>query len=457
MVVSIPTKPTGCSVVIGAQWGNEGKGKLVHELCKNADVCARYNGGANNVHTVSVDSTGHICIGRPGGRKGEFKNIVLRLFPLGVVHKNCKIVFGNGMVIHLPTLLSEIDLIQNSFDPDVLNRIYISSRAQIVFDIHQSVDTMFDDLRENRLGTSQKGIGPAYSTKTIRNGLRMGDLFSSESVIKEKITELVTYFTRFTTSEAITGSVVDPSKILAEHMRMFSGIRHCVVDTVSMLDSFRNQNLSIICEGSNSVMSDLDFGTYPFVTSSNTTPGSASIGLGIPPTKISKVLGVCKSYTSRPQHWFPSVLPASDPIATQLVARGHEFGTTGEKPRLVGWLDLVQVKYAADISGFDSLFITKLDALTGLSRIGLVTSYSNFDVSENGYPSTIESFERIQPVIEYLEGWSEPLNTVARISDLPANAKSFLKFIEAYVNVPIEYVQLGTPETVLTSRDIIRQ
>ena len=457
MVVSIPTKPTGCSVVIGAQWGNEGKGKLVHELCKNADVCARFNGGANNVHTVSVDSTGQICIGRPGGRKGDFKNIVLRLFPLGVVHKNCKIVFGNGMVIHLPTLLSEIDLIQNSFDPDVLNRIYISSRAQIVFDIHQSVDTMFDDLRENRLGTSQKGIGPAYSTKTIRNGLRMGDLFSSESVIKEKITELVTYFTRFTTSEAITGSVVDPSKILAEHMRMFSRIRHCVVDTVYMLDSFRNQNLSIICEGSNSVMSDLDFGTYPFVTSSNTTPGSASIGLGIPPTKISKVLGVCKSYTSRHQHWFPSVLPVSDPIATQLVARGHEFGTTGEKPRLVGWLDLVQVKYAADISGFDSLFITKLDALTGLSRIGLVTSYSNFNVSENGYPSTIESFERIQPVIEYLDGWSEPLNTVSRISDLPANAKSFLKFIEAYVNIPIEYVQLGTSETVLTSRDIIRQ
>ena len=457
MVVQIPSRSGGCSVVVGAQWGNEGKGKLVHELCKTTDVCARFNGGANNVHTVSVDSSGKIFIGRPAGSKSDCKTILLRLFPLGVVNKKCKVVFGNGMVIHLPTLLSEIESIQSSFDPHVMDRIYISSRAHIVFDFHQVVDTMFEELRENRLGTSQKGIGPAYSTKTIRNGLRMGDLFSSDSVIKEKITELVTYFTRFTLSEAITGSVIDPDRILSEHLRMFAKIQHRVVDTVALLDQFHKDKLSIVCEGSNSVMSDLDFGTYPYVTSSNTTPGSASIGLGIPPTRISKVLGVCKSYTSRPQHWFPSILAESDPAASQLIARGHEFGTSGGKPRRVGWIDLVQVKYAAEISGFDSLFITKLDALTGLSQIGIVTSYSNFTVSETGFPSTIEEFSAIKPVTEYVPGWTESLQNVTRISELPENAKSFLKYIETFVGVPVEFVQIGAPQTVLTDRDIIRK
>ena len=457
MVVPIPSKSGGCSVVVGAQWGNEGKGKLVHELCKTANVCARFNGGANNVHTVSVDSSGKIFIGRPAGSKSDCKTILLRLFPLGVVNKNCKVVFGNGMVIHLPTLLSEIESIQGSFDPHVMDRIYISSRAHIVFDLHQVVDTMFEELRENRLGTSQKGIGPAYSTKTIRNGLRMGDLFSSDSVIKEKITELVTYFTRFTLSEAITGAVIDPEKILADHLRMFAKIQHRVVDTVALLDKFQKDKLSIVCEGSNSVMSDLDFGTYPFVTSSNTTPGSASIGLGIPPTRITKVLGVCKSYTSRPQHWFPSILDQDHPAAAQLVSRGHEFGTSGGKPRRVGWIDLVQVKYVSDISGFDSLFITKLDALTGLSDIGIVTGYSNFNVLESGFPSTIEEFERIEPIIRYMPGWTESLQNVTRISQLPHNAIGFLRFIELFVGVPVEYVQLGTPQTVLTDRDIIRE
>ena len=457
MVVPLPSRSGGCVVVVGSQWGNEGKGKLVNELCKNADVCARFNGGANNVHTVSVNSSGRVFIGRPAGGKNDSKTILLRLFPLGVVNRNCKVVFGSGMVIHLPTLLNEIEAIQGSFDPHVMDRIYISSRAHIVFDLHQLVDTMFEELRENRLGTSQKGIGPAYSTKTIRNGLRMGDLFSSDSIVKEKVNELVTYFTRFSLSEAISGSVIDVDKICADHMRMFGRIRDCVVDTVALLDKFQKQNLSIVCEGSNSVMSDVDFGTYPFVTSSNTTPGSASIGLGIPPTKISKVVGVCKSYTSRPQHWFPSILPPTNPEAIQLVDRGHEIGTSGGEARKVGWLDLVQVKYAADISGFDSLFITKLDALTGLSQIGIVTAYSNFDVSTNGYPSSIEKFETLEPVIEYLAGWSEPLNQVSQISHLPPNAKSFLKFIETFTGVPVEFVQLGCPETVLTDKDIIRQ
>jgi adenylosuccinate synthase len=178
---------------------------------------------------------------------------------------------------------------------------------------------------------------------------------------------------------------------------MFEVIRSQVVDTVALMSTFLKEDRRIVCEGSNSVMSDIDFGTYPFVTSSNTTPGSASIGLGIPPTKISKIFGVCKAYTTRAQHWFPSVLNSD--IAERIREAGNEYGTSEGKPRLVGWLDLVQVKYAAGISGFDSLSITKLDALTGLDRIGLVTAYKGINVDEDGYPATEDAFSVLSQLL----------------------------------------------------------
>jgi len=434
----IPNMNGNCCVVVGAQWGNEGKGKLVSELSQKAEVCARFNGGANNVHTICVDSSGLVSTGRPSEESADMKTLTLRLFPLGVTNKSCKIVFGNGMVIHLPTLIDEIKSIQSSFDMNVLDRIYISTRAHLVFDIHQEVDRVFEDIRENKLGTSQKGIGPSYSTKTIRNGIRLGDLFSSETVVKEKLTELVSYFRKgFTHSN----SPADIDKVVSEHMEMLSIIRTRIVDTVAIMSSFLNEKKTIICEGSNSVMSDIDFGTYPYVTSSNTTPGSASIGLGIPPTKISKIFGVCKAYTTRAQHWFPSVI--DDKVASLIREAGHEYGTSGGKPRLVGWLDLVQVKYAAGISGFDSLLITKLDALSGLDKISFVTEYKGTDVDSDGYPSTEEGYLKVSPILETMDGWKCSLAGITRIADLPENAKAYLKRIEIFVGVPIEQVQLG--------------
>ena len=445
-----------CTAILGAQWGNEGKGKLVAHLCETADVCARFNGGANNIHTLSIDHKGEVYIGRdselPSPSSRMKHTLVLRLFPLGVINKNCQIVFGNGMVLHLPTLLEEIRAIEAAFDPNVRSRIFISTRAHVVFDFHLEMDGVFDKLRGvNQLGTTQKGIGPAYSTKTIRNGIRVGDFVSESAVVREKLVDLTQYFQKYE-----SGLTVDVDKVLTETLTVFQELRPRVTDTVSLMNEFSLAKKSIVCEGANSVMSDIDFGTYPYVTSSNTTPGAASVGLGIPPTRLTNIIGVCKAYTSRAQHWFPSSLGASDTaISDHLVARGRETGTSSNKARRVGWLDLVQVKYACEMSGFDELMLTKLDALSGLEQIGIVTKYKNFNVDKTGYPSTIEEFSRIQPEVEYVPGWSSSLASVSSIANLPENAKLFIRKIESYLHVPITRVQLGCSETNLSANDII--
>jgi adenylosuccinate synthase len=451
---------TGLTVVIGAQWGNEGKGKLVSHLCKDADVCARFNGGANNIHTLTIGGNGEVHIGRdseilPKNPDG-MKTLLLRLLPLGVINKSCQIVFGNGMVIHLPTLLTEIREIQNCLDKDILDRVFISTRAHLVFDFHLDMDHIFEALRGSKIGTTQKGIGPAYSTKTIRNGIRIGDLFSDPTSLHEKLSELVRYFEKYH-----AGLEVNAENVLSQTLSAFEILRPRVVDTVALMAKFIKENKRIICEGANSVMSDIDFGTYPYVTSSNTTPGAASLGLGIPPTKIGRVIGVCKSFTSRTQHWFPSVLDpnSSDTaeICRAIIQRGQEYGTTSNKPRRVGWLDLVQLKYSCDISGFDSLLLTKLDALSGLQRIGIVVGYKNWNVDEDGFPSSFEDYIQIVPEIEYMNGWAGSLGNIKTFSDLPENAKAFVSRIESFVKCPIDRIQLGAPETILTDTDIIEK
>jgi adenylosuccinate synthase len=457
---SVFTKPASTVVVVGAQWGNEGKGKLVANLSRDADVCARFNGGANNIHTLSLGKNGEIHIGRDSEvvpkDYGGMKTLVLRLLPLGVMNKNCDIVFGNGMVIHLTSLVREIHDVSSSFDPNLINRIFISNRAHVVFDFHLEMDHKFEELRGSKIGTTMKGIGPAYSTKTIRNGIRFADLMGSPELLRVKLFELVRYFEKFH-----TGLVVDVERVLAETLASFAKLRTRVVDTVALMAKFMRDNKRIVCEGASSIMSDIDFGSYPYVTSCNTTAGAASVGLGIPPTKLGNIIGVCKSFTSRTQHWFPSVLdpnaPESAEIVNRIIMRGQEVGTTSNKARRVGWLDLVQVRYANDITRFDSLMLTKLDALSGLARVGVVVEYKGWDVNTQGFPSSGEDYRNVKPVIEFLEGWSESLSSVRTFEDLPENAKKFVARIEAFVGVEIKRIQLGAPETLLTDRDIIER
>jgi adenylosuccinate synthase len=447
------------TVVVGAQWGNEGKGKLVANLCKEADVCARFNGGANNIHTLSIGKNGEVHVGRDSEvvpkDLGGSRTLVLRLLPLGVINKKCDIVFGNGMVIHIPTLVHEIHQIQSLYDKDVLDRIYISTRSHVVFDFHLEMDHIFEELRGSKIGTTQKGIGPAYSTKTIRNGIRFADLLGNQGTLREKLFDLIRYFEKYN-----SGLHVDVERTLLETLHSFAKISFRVVDTVALMSKYMQENKRIVCEGANSVMSDIDFGSYPYVTSCNTTVGAASVGLGLPPTKFDNIIGVCKAFTSRTQHWFPSVMDPNHPetaeICMRIVKRGQEVGTTSNKPRRVGWLDLVQVKYAHDITGFDSLMLTKLDALSGLEKVGIVTAYKGMDVNAVGYPSTPEEFMTAEPVIEFMDGWSESLANVTKIEDLPAKAKNLIAKIEQFVGVPILRVQLGAPETLITDRDIIQ-
>lgn len=342
-------------------------------------------------------------------------------------NKNCNIVLGNGMCVHLPALFDEVLAIERSMDPNIVSRLHISSRAHIVFDFHRDMDKFFN----NRCGTAVDGLGAGFSTKMIRNGIRFGDLSSSRSSIREKIEELVTYFTKYDRS-----LVVDIDCVLDDTLRMFSKIQSCVVDTVALMNRYMKEGKKVVVEGSGSVFSDIDFGIYPdHVSSHNTTPGSASTGLGIPPTKIGKVIGVCEAYTSSCKDWFPSLVTDSK------ILSHFPTGDTG-----LGWLDLVQLKYASSISGFDSLALTQLNGLTGLDAIGVVTSYAGLSVEEQGYPCTVEELKRVVPVVEYLRGWDHlDLGAIESMKDLPVEAKNFIRVIEKYLeNVKIEYLELGT-------------
>jgi adenylosuccinate synthase len=428
-VRNVLVDPTGIqsrfAVVLGAQWGDEGKGKLVDILAQRAELCVRFNGGANAGHTLVV-----------GRNKFAF-----HLLPCGMINKDCINFIGNGVVCHIPTMLRELEQLKN-FDPNALKRLYISSRAHVLLDSHRSIDGMLEAEKDGKaIGTTRRGIGPCYASKATRNGIRFADLINEET-LGEKIYELLKH-----QKLHYANALVDSDSIAVEtakYKEFGRMLRSQIVDGVSFLHGEIDIGKKILIEGANAALLDIDFGTYPFVTSSSTTIGGVCTGLGVSPKTIDCTIGVVKAYTTRVGNGpFPTEL--HDDVGNALRKNGHEFGTTTGRPRRCGWLDVPLLRYSHRINGYDSLNITKLDVMTGLPHIKICTHYRIGDrILPDGYmPASLEQLATVEPVYLTLPGWTEDISQCTSFSELPYNAQRFLSKIEQLTGVPISWVGVG--------------
>ncbi len=422
-------------VVVGAQWGDEGKGKIVDLLSEDADVAARYQGGANAGHTVIS--------------KGE--KFVLHLIPSGILHPHAVCVIGNGVVIEPAALLSEIDALKQK-GVEVAGRLLISHRAHLIMPYHKLLDNAKETQDEKaKIGTTGRGIGPAYVDKANRSGIRIVDLLD-EDTLREKIHTNVQE--KNTILEKIYGRAqIDEARVLREFLEFDDKIDPYVTDTSRYLNQAIAEDKRILCEGAQGTLLDMDFGTYPYVTSSNPTSGGACTGLGIGPTKIDRVLGVIKAYTTRVGMGpFPTEF-SQDVI--NLRELGGEYGATTGRARRCGWFDAVVANYAAQINGIDAWALTKLDVLDTLQEIKLCTEYKYRGKKMKSFPAEIHVLENVTPVYRSFRGWQQPTNAAQSFEDLPPLAQDYLKAIEDVTATPIAIVSVGSDrrQTLRTMRN----
>ncbi|KAH3672435.1 hypothetical protein WICMUC_004271 [Wickerhamomyces mucosus] len=425
-------------VVLGSQWGDEGKGKLVDILCEDIDVCCRCQGGNNAGHTIVVNNI-----------KYDF-----HMLPSGLVNPNCINLLGSGVVIHIPSFFQEL---QNLIDKglDATNRLFISSRAQIVFDFHQRVDKLREaELSGNKksIGTTGKGIGPTYSTKASRSGLRIHHLVNDEpnswELFEEKYRRLVE--TRFQRYGKFDYDFEDELIRLKQYKEL---LKPYVIDSVSFIHKAISDKKKVLVEGANALMLDIDFGTYPYVTSSNTGIGGVLTGLGLPPRAINNIYGVVKAYTTRVGEGpFPTEQLNANGETLQTV--GAEYGVTTGRKRRCGWLDLVVLKYSTLINGYTSLNITKLDVLDSFKEIEVAIGYKLNGKLLDSFPEDLLKLGEVEVVYKTLPGWETDITQIKSYDELPPNAKSYLKFIEDYLNVPIEWVGTGPGRESMLSKKI---
>jgi len=427
------------TVVLGSQWGDEGKGKLVDVLAAEADICARCAGGNNAGHTIVVNMG-------PEKVKTTFD---FHLLPSGLVNPTCVGLIGSGLVVHLPSFFVELDKLQEK-GLDCKGRLFISDRAHLVFDFHQIVDGLKEvELGGKSIGTTKKGIGPAYSGKASRSGLRVHHLFDHKT-FAEKFRRIVEgRFKRYGTFEYDTEGEIIRYKELAERLRPY------VTDTLIYIHKALSSTppKRVLVEGANALMLDLDFGTYPFVTSSSTTIGGVCTGLGIPPKKIGKTIGVVKAYTTRVGGGpFPTEL--LDETGQHLQTVGAEIGTTTGRVRRCGWLDLVVLKHSCLVNGYDTFNLTKLDVLDGLEEIKIGVGYEIDGKELEGFPADLDVLARVNVIYETLPGWKTDISSVRTFNDLPENCKKYVQFIEQYSGVPVEWIGVGPGREAMIKREL---
>mmetsp|Transcript_24323 Transcript_24323/g.52432 ORF Transcript_24323/g.52432 Transcript_24323/m.52432 type:complete len:545 (-) Transcript_24323:1746-3380(-) len=415
----------GIDVVLGSQWGDEGKGKLVDMLSQDYDVCARVAGGSNAGHTIVVE-----------GKKYKF-----HLLPSGILNEKATCLIGNGVVIHLPSFLNEIEGLTQSGIHHAEQRILISDRAHIVFDFHQTVDGLKEDkLGRNKIGTTKKGIGPAYASKISRNGIRIGDLKNFD-FFEMRFRELTSSHMR-----AFPGLEIDVEGQLAYYRSIADRISAMTTDTIEYTNDAYDSGKRILIEGANATMLDIDFGTYPYVTSSNPSIGSVLTGLGVSPKKIHGIYGTTKAYCTRVGEGpFPTELERDVPgsIGEHLGVVGAEWGTTTGRSRRVGWLDIPQMKYSTLINGFTSLNLTKLDVLTGLAEVKIGRAYKHKGKIVNTMPSCLKTMSEIEVIYETVPGWSEDISKARSFEDLPVNAQRYVLRVQELLGVPIRWIGCG--------------
>ncbi|XP_047994213.1 adenylosuccinate synthetase [Leguminivora glycinivorella] len=410
------------TVVLGAQWGDEGKGKVVDLLAVDSDIVCRCQGGNNAGHTVVVE-----------GKEFDF-----HLLPSGIINPKCTSVIGNGVVVHLPGLFEELKKNETKGMRDWEGRLFVSDRAHIVLDLHQQVDGLQEaEKGKNSLGTTKKGIGPTYSSKASRNGLRIGDLLGDFALFEEKFRTIAASYKRM-----FPALEVDIDAQLAQYREYAAKVRPLVKDTVAYLHRSLREGRKILVEGANAAMLDIDFGTYPYVTSSNCSIGGVCTGLGLPPSVIGNVLGVVKAYTTRVGDGpFPTEL--HDDVGRLLQERGHEVGVTTKRVRRCGWLDLVVVQYTAMVNGYTSLCLTKLDILDTLEEIKIGVAYRLHGKKIDYFPSSMTELSKVEVDYITLPGWACSIEAVREFKDLPEKARAYVRKIAEFLQIPVQYIGVG--------------
>lgn len=401
------------TVVVGTQWGDEGKGKIVDYLAQNADCVVRWAGGGNAGHTIIHDG----------------KTYKFHLIPSGILNPKTTCVIGNGMVVDLLSLIDEIkNLNSNGIET---NNLVISDSAHLILPHHKILDKIAEEQKGSaKIGTTNKGIGPCYSDKINRIGIRFSDL-NNKVVLKTKIDTIRKAYLKYSLS-------LDWDEITKDILNGFVLLKNNIADTASLINKFIDEGKRVVFEGAQGHFIDIDHGSYPYVTSSSPTSGGACTGTGVGPTKISEVLGVTKAYATRVGSGpFPTEL--LNETGSKLVKEGSEYGTTTGRTRRCGWLDLVALKRAAMINGLTSLAVTKLDVLSAFDEIRVCTEYKNTKL----FPEDPADTGIIEPVYKSFESWSDRIRDIRSYDDLPLNARVYLKFIEKFVNVPISIISVG--------------
>ncbi len=408
--------------IIGAQWGDEGKGKVAHVLAKDADWVVRFNGGANAGHTV--------VFGEPP------VTLKLHHLPSGVAYRHVTSVLGQGMVVDIAALAEELTAAEQALG--YTPRWLLSRQAHLILPYHRLIERLGGT--QKTLGTTARGIGPAYQDKAARQGLRVGDLLRPQA-FRERLAQRLEALRRLC-PQAPELAAWNADDLAAPLLAWADRWQERLVDPRPLLWQALDAGETVIFEGAQATLLDLDHGTYPYVTSSNPTVGGIGTGAGVPPQRLDEVIGVTKAYTTRVGRGpFPTEL--TDDQGEALRQAGAEFGTTTGRPRRCGWLDLVALRYAAQINGFTSLVITKLDVLTGFDSLPVAVAYRCGGRVVETFPSEIETLAECEPVYETLPGWQRDLREVRRLRDLPPEARGYLQFIEEHVGVPVAWASVG--------------
>jgi adenylosuccinate synthase len=417
-------------VVLGTQWGDEGKGKIVDLLTDQVSLVARFQGGHNAGHTLVIDG----------------KKTVLHLIPSGILRDGVQCMIGNGVVLAPDALLKEMAGLEASGVP-VRERLRLSPACPLILPYHVALDQAREIKRGNdKIGTTGRGIGPAYEDKVARRGLRLGDIFNPES-FAEKLKEVMEYH-NFALVNYYGVEAVDYDTVLAESLVWAEELKPMVLDITNKLHAAREAGESILFEGAQGSLLDIDHGTYPYVTSSNTTAGGVATGSGMGPMYIDYVLGITKAYTTRVGSGpFPTELSCK--VGQHLGEKGHEFGATTGRERRCGWFDAVAVKHAIRINSISGLCLTKLDVLDGLESINICVAYKNAEGETISVPFDSAGWDKIVPVYETMPGWSEVTVGAQSIDDLPANAIAYIKRLEELVGAPADIISTG-PDRVET-------
>lgn len=410
-------------VIVGSQWGDEGKGKMTDYLSQDADVVVRSQGGNNAGHTIAFDG----------------KKFALRLVPSGIFGKDKLAVIGNGVVINPPALLKELHYLQdNGID---ISGLRISSRSHVTFPYHILLDKCQEAAKgDHKVGTTKNGIGPTYMDKVSRVGIRMSDLLEKDTFkvkLQRNLAEKNELFTKLYHVDPISFD-----DIFESYYEYGQELKKYVTDTSRIVNDALDQGKKVLFEGAQGVMLDVDQGTYPYVTASNPIAGGVCTGVGVGPNKIDTVVGICKAYSTRVGAGpFPTEL--TDEIGDRIRETGHEYGTVTGRPRRVGWFDSVAMRHARRVSGLSCLSLNLLDVLTGLKTVKICTSYKLDGKQIDYYPASLKELDRCEPVYEELPGWDEDITGVKRFEDLPINAQNYLKRVSELSETPLATVSVG--------------